>query len=93
MKVRALKGFISARYGDVQPDHEFECADSMAIQWVHSGMVEVVKSTYQTKVVVETPQVGDAPLVSGQAAESGSLPAAPASPKKTRKKSGKVATL
>lgn len=92
MKVKALKGFISARYGDVQPHQVFECADALAIQWVHSGMVEVVKSTYQTKVVQETPEVGDAPLGSGPGSEPGYSPAAPALRKKTAKKSGQAAS-
>lgn len=94
MRVRALKAFISARYGDVQPGHVFECADSMAVQWMQSGMVEPVATapTYNTKVITETPEVGDVPLASGQGSESGSSQAAPASRKRTRKKSTKAAT-
>lgn len=92
MKVRALKAFISARYGDVQPGHEFECADNMAVQWQQSGMVEPVRATYSTKVVRETPEVGDVPLADGQASESGSSQADPASPRKTRKRSTKAKT-
>lgn len=92
MKVKALKAFISSRYGDIQPGQEFECADAMAIQWIHSGMVEVVKSTYQTKVVVQTPEVGEIPLTSGPVSASGYSPAAPVSRKKIAKRSGKAAT-
>jgi hypothetical protein len=88
MDVKALKNFNSTLYGEIQAGQIFDCKSGLAHQWAAAGMVELVKPTeYETKVVVNTPKVGDVPLVSGRERESGLSQAAPASPKKTPKSS------
>lgn len=59
MKVRGLKSFISARYGDVSSGTEFECDGALAQQWADNGMVEILEADsgrYDTKVIEETPK-------------------------------------
>lgn len=87
MKVKAISSFISSTYGDIQSGQEFECAADLASQWDSAGMVKIIKSTYDTKVIRETPEVGEIPLASGPVNESSSSPVAPASQKKTRRSS------
>jgi hypothetical protein len=88
MKVKALKPFISTQFGNIEAGQILDgVSPSMAANWESVGMVEAIRTTYDTKVVQEVPQVGDIPLTNGPDKESLSSQAAPASPKKTRKSS------
>jgi len=88
MDVKVLRPFISTMHGDVQAGQTLQdISPSLAAQWESIGMVEPVRTTYDTKVVQEVPKVGDIPLTHGPDSESSSSPVAPASQKQTRKPS------
>jgi hypothetical protein len=87
MLVRAERSFIATRYGEVEKGHEFDCEPHLAMQWEAAGMIKVLEQTYDTKVIKETAATKNIPLESGAESASGSSQAAPASRKKTRRKS------
>jgi hypothetical protein len=88
MDVKVIRPFISTIYGQVEAGQTIrDVSPGMAKQWETIGMVEPIRTTYDTKVVQEVPRVGDIPLTRGPDKESSLSQAAPASPKKTRKPS------
>ena len=88
MDVKVNRPFISTLHGHVEAGQILKgVSPSLASQWESIGMVDAIKTTYETKVVKEVPKVGDIPLTNGPDKESSSSQAVPALPKKTRKSS------
>lgn len=88
MRLKATKAFISTRHGNVEPGQVLpEVPESLAQQWIDAGMaVKMGEPSYGTKVVQETPGVGDVPLESGEDSDASSSEPAQVSRKRTAKK-------
>jgi hypothetical protein len=88
MKVKAITSFVASRYGDIQAGDIFDCDVELALQWRSAGMIEIQQATYSTKVVQEVPSaLQNIPLAGGPVSDVSLSPAAPASRKKTPRKS------
>lgn len=86
MLIKVIGQWSSELTGNVVDGDTIDVDPFLAEQYIQRGYATAV-NTYETKVVRQTPVVGDVPLESGPVSASSLSPAAPASPKKTAKSS------
>lgn len=87
IKVKALTHFSSSSFGTFTPGEVFNLPLDVARRYAQNGFVEF--NLYETKPQNEAPAI---PTVAGTAHESSSLPAVPASTKRTYKPRAKKQT-
>lgn len=87
IKVEALTHFSSSSFGTFTPGELFMLPADVANRYAQQGFVKF--NTYEIKPHAETPAI---PTVAGTVQPSSSLPAAPASPKRTYKPRAKKQT-
>lgn len=81
MQIKAIGQWSSEMTGNVVDGDILEIDPFLAEQFIQRGYA-VQTGNYETKIIRQTPVVGDVPLASGPVSDASSLPAAPASRKK-----------
>jgi hypothetical protein len=81
MKIKAIGQWSSEAIGNVTDGQIIELDPFLAEQFIQRGYAVQVDG-YETKVIRETPKVGDVPLASGPVNDVSLSPAAPALRKK-----------
>jgi hypothetical protein len=81
MKIKVIGQWSSEDFGNVTDGDVLEIDPFLAEQFIQRGYAYAV-NTYETKVVRQTPTVGDVPLASGPDSDVSLSPAVPASRKK-----------
>ena len=86
MKIKAIGQWSTEMLGNVSDGDILDLDPFMAEQFIQRGYAAPL-NPYETKVVKQTPVVGDVPLASGPGNDVSSSPAAPASQPKTARSS------
>lgn len=82
MRVKAIGQWSSEITGNVVDGTILELDPFLAEQFIQRGYVAQV-GDYETKIIKQTPVVGDVPLASGPVSDASLSPVAQALPKKT----------
>jgi hypothetical protein len=82
MKIKVIGQWSSETIGNVTNGQIIELDPFLAEQFIQRGYASAL-NTYETKVLRQTPVVGDVPLASGPDSDVSLSPAVPASRKKT----------
>lgn len=82
MKIKVIGQWSSEDFGNVTDGDVLDLDPFLAEQFIQRGYASAV-NTYETKVVRQTPVIGDVPLASGPDSDVSLSQAVPASRKKT----------
>jgi hypothetical protein len=82
MKIKAIGQWSCEIIGNVTDGDILDLDPFLAEQFIQRGYAKQIEG-YETKIIRQTPQVGDVPLASGPVSDASSSPAAPASRKRT----------
>lgn len=86
MQVKVIGQWSSEMTGNVVDGEILDLDPFLAEQFIQRGYV-IQAGNYETKIIRQTPVVGDVPLDSGTGSDASLSPAVPASPKKIVKSS------
>jgi len=90
MRIKALRSFISTRFGNVVVGQELDVADRGGQTLIGAGLARLCEvEKYETKVVERSPLPGGEKLPETTGEPSSLSPAAPALPEPTVRRRGK----